>query len=151
MIKSLKTCITVYQGETRQLKSGKSLSAPSVFWHRPPSEQPLRQFFLLLTAKALSPKERGNTVSCPLTDSLAAAPAAGSKKRKQSGPGWGTQVRREGHLTGEVGKGLRGGGTGTELGFKSNTGFPGGVESRAKVEQRKESGTETEAAGEGLG
>lgn len=76
---------------------------------------------------------------------MAAAPAAGSKKRKQSEPGWGMQIRREEHLIGEVGKGLGGGET-----LKSNTGFPGGVESRAKGEQRKESGTETEKSRRGI-
>ena len=60
---------------------------------------------------------QGNPVSCPLTDSLAATPAAGSKKRKQTDLSWEIEIRREGDLIREVGKGLRCGRGGCRAGI----------------------------------
>ena len=63
---------------------------------------------------------QGNTVACPLSGFPAATPAAGSKKRKQTDLSWEMEIRREGDLSREVGKGLR---CGTDLGFRTSTGF----------------------------
>lgn len=45
---------------------------------------------------------------------------AGSKKRKQTDLSWEMEIRREGDLIREVGKGLT---CGTELGFRTSTVF----------------------------